>query len=123
MDIKFFDDPLQSPNSRQDVRIKQLGLYLFEDCRRVAVGFDITPFLERPSIQVSIRNLQGQEVSSLHVIETLETNFSLTMHLRDPEPQDSYEVIATLYYATPETEREDIQTIRKTLDATQPGEQ
>lgn len=123
MDIRFFDDPLQSPNSREDVRIKQLGLYLFEDRRRVAVGFDITPFLERPSIQVSIRNLQGQEVSSLHVIETLETNFSLTMHLRDPEPQDTYEVSATLYYAAPDSEREDIQTITKTLDATTPGEQ
>ncbi len=123
MDIKFFDDPLQSPNSREDVRIKQLGLYLFEDRRRVAVGFDITPFLERPSIQVSIRDLQGKEVSSLHVIETLETNFSLTMHLRDPEPQDTYEVSATLYYATPDTDREDIQTISKTLDATKPGEQ
>ena len=123
MDIKFFDDPLQSPNSREDVRIKQLGLYLFEDLRRVAVGFDITPFLERPSIEVSIRNLQGKEVSSLHVIETLDTNFSLTMHLRDPEPQETYEVSATLYYATPETERENIQTISKTLDATKPGEQ
>ncbi len=123
MNIKFFDDPLQSPNSREDVRIKQLGLYLFEDRRRVAVGFDITPFLERPSIQVSIRDLQGKEVSSLHVIETLETNFSLTMHLRDPEPQDTYEVSATLYYATPDTDREDIQTISKTLDATKPGEQ
>lgn len=123
MDIKFFDDPLQSPNSREDVRIKQLGLYLYEDRRRVAVGFDMTPFLERPSIQVSIRNLAGKEVSSLHVIETLETNFSLTMHLRDPEPEDTYEVIATLYYASPDSEREDIQTITKILNATQPGEQ
>ena len=123
MDIKFFDDPLQSPNSREDVRIKQLGLYLFDDLRRVAVGFDITPFLERPSIQVSIRNMQGQEVSSLHIIETLDTNFNITMHLRDPEPQEQYEVSATLYYATPETEREDIQTITKMLDATKPGEQ
>jgi len=91
--------------------------------RRVAVGFDITPFLERPSIQVAIRNLEGQEVSSLHIIETLDTNFNITMHLRDPEPQDSYEVSATLYYATPETEREDIHTITKILDATKPGEQ
>ena len=123
MDIKFFDDPLQSPNSRDDVRIKQLGLFLFEDRRRVAVGFDITPFLERPSIQVSIRNLAGMEISSLHVIETLETNFSLTMHLRDPEPEDTYEVSATLYYATPDTERQNIQTITKILDATKPGEQ
>ena len=123
MEIKFFDDPLEGPQSREDVRIEKLGLYLFDDMRRVQVGFALTPFLERPSLQVSITNPQGQEVSSLHVIETLDTNFSLTMHLRDPEPSEKYQVTVTLYYATPETERQDIQTISRTLDATKPGDQ
>jgi hypothetical protein len=123
MEIKFFDDPLEGPQSREDVRIEKLGLYLFDDLRRVQVGFALTPFRERPSLQVSITNLQGQEVSSLHVIESLETNFSLTMHLRDAEPADSYEVTVILYYATPETERQNIHTLSRTLDATKPGNQ
>lgn len=123
MEIKFFEDPLEGPRSRDDVRIEKLGLYLFDDLRRVQVGFALTPFRERPSLQVSITNPQGEEVSSLHVIETLETNFSLTMHLRDPEPADSYTVSVTLYYATPETERQDIHTLSRALDATRPGEQ
>lgn len=123
MEIKFFEDPLEGPRSREEVRIERLGLFLFEDRRRVQVGMAITPFLERPSIDVRIYNPQGQEVSSLHVIETLDTNFSLTMHLRDKEPAEQYEVNATLYYATPETERENVHQISKTLDATKPGEQ
>jgi hypothetical protein len=123
MEIKFFDNAFETPKSREDVRLRKLGLFLYDDLRRVAVGFDITPFLEPPSIQVTIRNPQGQEVSSLNVIETADRNFHLTMHLRDKEPSETYEVTAVLYYATPETERVDVDTVTRTLDATQPGEQ
>ncbi len=123
MEIKFFDNSFETPKSREDVRFNQLGLFLYEDLRRVAVGFDITPFLEPPSIQVTIRNPQGEEVSSLHVIETAERNFHLTMHLRDKEPAETYEVTAVLYYATPETERVNVDSITRVLDATKPGEQ
>lgn len=121
MEIQFFDDG--GPKPREEVRIKQLGLYMYEDGRRVAVGFDVTPFLERPSIQVSIRTAAGKEIGSLHVIETLETNFSLTMHLRHLEAPEPLEVTATVYYATPETERVDVHTVTRRLDPSQPGEQ
>ncbi len=123
MDIKFFDDPFESPKSRDEVRIKQLGLFMYEDGRRVAVGFDITPFLERPSIEVNVVNENGIQAGSMTIVETMESNFTLTMHLRDKEPTKMYEVTAVLYYATPETERVDIQTIKRKLDATKPGEQ
>ncbi|GJM40167.1 MAG: hypothetical protein DHS20C20_04490 [Ardenticatenaceae bacterium] len=123
MDIKFFDDPFEGPKPREEVRIKQLGLYMHADGRRVAVGFDITPFMERPSLQVTFINERGEEAGSLHVIETLQTNFSLTVHLRDKAPTDTYEVTAVVYYATPETERVDVHTISRTLDRTTPGEQ
>ncbi|MCP5101114.1 MAG: hypothetical protein GY943_36655 [Chloroflexi bacterium] len=123
MQINFFDDPLESPKSREDVRIKQLGLYLYEDRRRVAVGFDMTPFLERPSLEVTITNANGIRAGSLHVIETLDANFSITMHLRDEEPTDTYEVQVTVYYATPETERVDVQQLTRTLDMNKVGDQ
>ena len=96
---------------------------MHEDGRRVAVGFDMTPFMERPSIQVTFISERGEEAGSLHVIETLQTNFSLTVHLRDKEPTDTYEVTAVVYYATPETERVNVHTLSRTLDRTTPGEQ
>ena len=123
MQINFFDNPEDAPKSRDDVRIKQLGLYLFEDQMRVAVGFDITPFLERPSIEVQLINERGEKAGSLHVIDTLDTNFSLTMHIRDKEPTDTYDVNVTLYYATPETERANVQTMSRKLDRSIIGNQ
>ena len=123
MQINFFDDLREAPKGREDVRLKQLGLYVYPDGRRVAVGFDLTPFRERPSIEVRVVNERGEAAGWLNVIETLEANFSLTMHLRDKEPTDRYEVTAVVYYATPETERMDVHSLTRTFDATRPGDQ
>jgi hypothetical protein len=123
MQINFFDDLGEAPKAREDVRLKQLGLYVYPDGRRVAVGFDLTPFRERPSIEVRVVNERGEAAGWLNVIETLEANFSLTMHLRDKEPTERYEVTAVVYYATPETERMDVHSLTRTFDATRPGDQ
>ncbi|MCA9951799.1 MAG: hypothetical protein KDE48_19240 [Anaerolineales bacterium] len=122
MDIQFFDNPLQNPKSREDVRIKQIGLFVYDDLRRMAVGLELTPFLERPSIEINITNGKAEPAGSLNVIENLSPNFSLTMHLRDAETINPYQLTAIIYYATPETERVDvdIQTVQFALE--QPGE-
>ena len=123
MDIKFYDDPLESPKSREDVRLKQLGIYVYEDGRRVAVGFELTRFQERPSLEVRIVNERGEKAGWLNVIETLDTNFSLTMYLRDTQPTELYEATAVVYYQTPETERVDVHTLVRQFDVTKPGDQ
>jgi hypothetical protein len=123
MDIKFFDDPLEQPRPREDVRIRQIGLYLYPDLRRLAFGIELTPFRERPSIEVNITNGEGKPAGSLHVIETMTPNFSLTMHLRDEAIANPYGLTAVLYYSWPE-DRERIEVERRevTFDVTQPGE-
>ena len=123
MEINFFDDPSEAPKSREDVKLNQIGLYLHEDRRRVSVGFDITPFIERPCIEVTAVNERGEKAGSLHVIDSLDANFSLVMHLRDKEPTDTYEIKAVLYYATPETDRVNVHTFTRTLDLNKIGEQ
>ncbi len=118
MQIEFFDDPLQQPKTRKDVRIKQIGLFVHEDMRRVSFGLELTPFLERPSIQVSISNGAGEPAGALTVIETMTPNFSLIIHLRDAELLNPYTLSAEIYYAAPETERVvvDLQTITFNAD-------
>ena len=119
--ITFFEDPLaQSP---KEVKIKQLGLYIYPDGRRVAVGFELTPFIERPCIEIRITNQHGEPAGSMNVIEPNSANFSLTMHLRDKMPSQQYELTATIYFQTPETDREDGFSKTVSFDATQSGEQ
>jgi hypothetical protein len=123
MHIEFFDDPRRQPKARNEVRIKQIGLFVHEDLRRVSFGLELTPFLERPSIQVTIRNGQGDSAGALTVIETMTPNFSLIVHLRDGDTIDPYELTAEIYYATPEAVRLDVDQQTVTFSASTPGEQ
>ncbi|MCP4427624.1 MAG: hypothetical protein GY803_24335, partial [Chloroflexi bacterium] len=99
--VQFFDTGFEIPKAREDVKFNEVGFFVYEDRRRVAVGFNITRFLEGPSIEVNITNDNGEPAGTLTVIETGDANFSLTMHLRDQNPTDLYHVEATLYYAVP----------------------
>ncbi|MCA9938759.1 MAG: hypothetical protein KC418_08960 [Anaerolineales bacterium] len=104
--IQFFDDPSQMRKSREEVRINEIGLHVYPDGRRVAVGFDLTPFLERPSLEVVVRNAVGEIAGTLNVIEALQPNFHLTMHLRDAQPAEPYTVLVTAYYVAPGEKRQ-----------------
>ena len=122
MDIEFFDDSSAMPRAREDVRFNQLALYLHPSgSRRVAVGFDITPFRERPSVEVEVRNTRGEWAGSLTVIETLDANFHLTLHLRDREPTTIYHLKATLYYGSSQEGKMVVDTKFAEIDLTQPG--
>ena len=121
--INFFDDPQKRGRAREDVRLQQLGLFVYEDGRRVAIGFNLTPFAERPSIEVTATNEQGQVAGSMTIIEALAPNFNLTMHLRDDKPTDKYEIEVVVYYKDEEGQRIEVDRKRATIDAGVPGEQ
>lgn len=122
MQIEFYHDPDHKPRSREAVRIKQIGLFVHDDGPKVTFGVQLTPFLERPCLDVTIRNGDGHYAGALSVIETLTPNFSLIMHLRDGGQIGPYELTAVVYYITPETERMDVdqQTVSFVTDT--PGE-
>ncbi len=123
MHVQFYDDLDGGRKSQKEVRLNELGLYVYEDGRRVAIGFNLTPFLERPSILVTITNAQGDEAASLSVIEAMEPNFNLTVHLRDGAHQDPYEVEAIVYYVSEEGERQISDRVVRTLNSSKPGQQ
>lgn len=123
MRIHFYDEPDGGPKSKEEVRFNRLGLYMYPKKRQVAVGFDITPFFEKPSIEVRITNELGEQAANLSVIEAMQPNFSLIMHLRDQVPTETYQVKAILYYPSLGSERQVVHQIEKSLDATQEGEQ
>lgn len=124
MKVQFFDDPMRGLVPRADVRFNRLGLYMYDDGQRVAVGFDITPFRERPNIEVTLRNKEGKKAASLSVIEAVQPNFNLTMHIRDNSASNLYEVEAFLYYTSQDNGgRMVVDSVRRALDVNQVGEQ
>ena len=123
MRIQFYEDPIREPRAREEVRFNQLGLFMHDDGGRFVVGFDLTSFKERPSIQVFVTDESGEEVTSLTIIESLQTNFHLTMHLPDNKSKGLYTVSALLFYQTPDNDKIVVDDISKKLDASKTGEQ
>ncbi len=124
MEINFFDNPFEIPKAREDVRFKQIGLFVYEDMRRVAVGLELTPFREPPCIDIRITNSAGVIAGSMVLIEANSPNITLTMHLRDVEPTAEYELTAQIYYDHPEQKaRQNYHREALRFPLTQPGEQ
>ncbi|MEP7359863.1 MAG: hypothetical protein ABI847_21610 [Anaerolineales bacterium] len=99
-DIPLYDDMEDVPAAaaRAEVRITELAIRPYADGRRMKLSFSLTPFLERPSIDVTVINPSGQEVASLSLIEAMDTHFDFTIHLRGPEPVGAHELRMQVFY-------------------------
>jgi hypothetical protein len=99
-EIPLYDDMEAVPAAvpREGVRITSLAIRPYADGRRMKVSFSLTPFLERPSVDLSVVNSAGQEVASLSLIEAMDTQFDFTVHLRGPEPVGPHDLRLMLFY-------------------------
>ena len=70
----------------------------YTDGRRVRLSFKLTPFLERPCVDIAVTNVAGDEVASMSLIEAMDTDFEFTLHLRGPEPQGEHTAHLSLFY-------------------------
>lgn len=115
MNINFFDDPNETPRMREDVRIERLRLEVSPEAQRLAVDLELTPFIERPTVELYLANERGEKAGLLTIIETLDRTISVVMHLRDPQPADSYTLRAQIYYSSVETDisRQVVDTVRQ----------
>jgi hypothetical protein len=99
-DIPLYDENEDAPLPRvkEDVRFEAVSVKPYGDGRRVTLRFKLTPFVERPSVDVRVTNALGSEVASMSLIEALDTEFDFTLHLRGPEPRGEHAVHLTLFY-------------------------
>ena len=96
-ELEFFE-PEDVPQPKEEVRIRRLAARPYSDGRRVRLEVSLTPFIERPNVEFEIVNGQGQSVGTLNVIESMDHDFELTMHVRGPAPRGVHTVRARLFY-------------------------
>jgi hypothetical protein len=83
----------------QEVRIVSLRAEPWpEDGRRIKIHLELTPFLERPNLEVAITDAQSQEVASINIIETIDDRMTFTMHLRGEVVSGEYTLSASVFY-------------------------
>jgi hypothetical protein len=85
MDIHLTESD-KIPLPPEQVVIRSLSAEVYPDGRRVKVQVEVTPFLERPMVELSIRDAQDGLLAESTIVECADASFSITMHLRGEKP-------------------------------------
>ena len=113
-DIPLYEDGEEAPEpmARADVRFVSVALRPYPDGRRMKLNFRLTPFVDRPNVDVTVTNADGAEVAALSLIEAMDTEFDFTIHLRGPEPRGEHRLRMVMFY----TESDEPEAARQVVD-------
>ena len=97
MDI-FFSDPNDVPVPPEQMHIRSFEARAYPDRNRVAVRFEITPFQQKPNIEIAIHNGPGKQLAELSVVELIENKMDFTMHLRGGQADEYTRAHMVMFY-------------------------
>lgn len=81
----------------EEVHITTISVEPYPDGRRVHINIEMTPFQQRPHLEVTITNALGDELANASIVEPMSWKLELTMHLRG-ELHNPHTVEANLFY-------------------------
>ena len=81
----------------EETQISSLSAQPYPDGRRLRVNLEVTPFQQRPYIEILLHDANGSEVASTSVVEPMSWKLELTMHIRGAL-NNPYTLSARLYY-------------------------
>ncbi len=117
MEINFFEQD-GVPQPRHKIKIERLAVSPYPDGWRVRINVDVTPFQERPNLELTIRAADGRTIAQLSIIETMHRTMEFTVHLRGvSNPAGDYICHADLYYDEASAAPQDQAEIRFTVTA------
>ncbi|MEW6569026.1 MAG: hypothetical protein AB1449_12845 [Chloroflexota bacterium] len=97
MDLPLLE-PTEIPRPPEEVRFRRVRAEPYADGARVRLKVSLTPFQQRPNIEITVRDEAGQEVASTTIIENLDPNLSLTLHLSTSSSPGAYSARLLLRY-------------------------
>jgi hypothetical protein len=86
------------PLPPNQIRFRSVRVVPYPDRTRVRINLEITPFLEKPNIDISIVDSAGEEAASARVIENLDPTLTLTLHLHPTGSPGPYTARLALLY-------------------------
>ena len=107
MTTEMFDS---APQPRENVKIERVDIQPYPDGWRVKVSVDVTPFQERPNLEINLLRTGNQKpIANLSVIETMHAKMEFTIHIRGVQsPAGEYNTEVSLYFgdrAVPQDKR------------------
>ncbi|MBN2302875.1 MAG: hypothetical protein JXQ72_00265 [Anaerolineae bacterium] len=109
MDLHILNNPNLLPPDQ--VAITRVAATPYPDRRRIKVEIEVTPFKERPNLEIAILDGDGTPVASASVIAIMQFQIAFNLHLRGlHDPAGNYTARVLLYY-------EDVQSPQDTGEA------
>ncbi|MGA9532804.1 MAG: hypothetical protein WBR18_08830 [Anaerolineales bacterium] len=97
MDLHFVE-PDEAPVPPDAVKVRRIDLVPRSDGRRIVVHLELTPFLERPTVEVVLIHPSGEVAAETSIIETVDHQLEFTLHLRSPAQAGEYRCRVTVGY-------------------------
>ena len=94
----FWSDPDDPPRPRSEVRIREVTAVPYPDGRRVRLAIQLTPFEERPNLEIEVLSASGEQVATMTLVESLQHELELTVHLRESRPEGEYRALVAVHY-------------------------
>lgn len=96
MDFFLPEDHLQRATP-EETRITLLTAEPYPDGYRLRVNIEMTPFQQRPHLEVVLSDANQEEVASTSIVEPMIWKIEFTMHIRG-ELHNPYTLEARLFY-------------------------
>ncbi len=94
------DDGQNIPVPPEEMRFLELRAEPVRDDGppRARVYIEVTPFRQRPHIDIALTGAEGEEVASVSIVEPMQRKNVITMHLRGAQTSGQFSLRARLYY-------------------------
>jgi len=95
----FLNDPQVERLPPDQTRLLDLRAEPYPDGKRLRVALELTPFQQRPYLELILADPGGEEVASADIVEPMSWKLELTLHNRKPKPAaGKYTLVARLSY-------------------------
>ena len=95
----FFTDPNIERLAPALTRLLELKAQPYPDGRRLRVALELTPFQQRPDIELTLKDSSGEPAAAASIVEPAGWKLEVTLHIRAADPTGAYRLVASLAYA------------------------
>ena len=83
-----------------DTRLLNVRAELYSDGKRLKVGLDLTPFQQKPYLDLVLTDSSGKIITTTSIIEPVNWNLELNLHIRKSSTSDNgvYKLTVVISY-------------------------
>jgi hypothetical protein len=94
----FFPEDNLHRTAPEETKILSLTAEPYPDGQRVRVNIEMSPFEQRPHLEVTLTDGENKEISTASFVEPMAWKLEFTLHVRTEPADGLLDLVARLYY-------------------------